>query len=195
MILFFATVCIGCPTCCDCCGRVWGVCICAEPGWDSCCTRITDPICIAGNGLCEGLRATAYAALTIAEETVNAAQGSLKVAEGVLEAAKAVVSTAKYSLDAANGILEAAQVTYQVGTDVAGRIASFGLNGLVNIREISFDVDLSAASGGSFSGSVRAVFLGQAEVTVSLSVNLRDIVSMAKQLAERIGDGFASLFS
>ncbi len=125
---------------------------------------------------------------------VSTARRSLDAAKDVLDGARATVNTARVSLDAANLALQAASATYNVGSKAAGKIASFGINGLISIREISFDVNLSVANGGSFSGSVRANFLGQTEVTVRLNINVRDITSMAKQLANRIGDDFSSLF-
>ena len=61
-------------------------------------------------------------------------------------------------------------------------------------KEISFSANLDVAAGGSFSGSVRAVFAGAAETTVSININLHDIISMAKQLADHIGSEFSSIF-
>ena len=53
---------------------------------------------------------------------------------------------------------------------------------------------LDSAARGSFSGSVRAVFAGAAETTISFNINLYDITSMVKQLVDHIGDGLSSLF-
>ena len=46
----------------------------------------------------------------------------------------------------------------------------------------------------SFSGSVRAVFAETAQTTVSIHINLHDITSMAKQLADHIGKDFSLLY-
>ena len=90
--------------------------------------------------------------------------------------------------------LEGVNKAFAVGIEAASAVASFGLNGLISIIRISFRANLNHAAGGSFSGSVRAVFAGAAEATVSLNINLHDITSMAKQLADHIGNGFSSLF-
>ena len=86
------------------------------------------------------------------------------------------------------------ETTYAAGLEAANLISRLGVNGLINIRQISFDVELATAAGGSFSGSATAVFAGAAETTVSLNVNLFDILSMARQLANHIGNGLSSLF-
>ncbi len=168
-------VCIGCIRGTRCCGRVWGNCICLRPHFESCCSRISDPTCEAANAACNALRATARAALRVVEETVRGARHSVDVADGALVAAQRVVNTARGTLDAAVAVLEAASQTYRLGTEAASAIASVGVNGLVSIRAISFDVSLGAANSGSFSGSVRANFLGQAEVNIGLEINMRDI--------------------
>ncbi len=170
------------------------MCVCEEPRINPCCTRIPDPVCEGENLACRGLRATAEEAIRAAEGTVSVAQKSVDAAEGVLKAAQATVNAARGSLNAAKEVLKATSDTFKVGSEVARKIADFGVNGLISIREISFDVNLSVASGGSFSGSVRASFLGQADISVSLRIDMRDITSMAKQLADEIGNAFSSLF-
>lgn len=122
------------------------------------------------------------------------AQEGLSAAQTTLKAAQATVDAARVSLDAVNAVLQAVSDTYKLGSDVAGKITSFGINGLVSIHEITFNAELSVANGGSFSGSVKARFLGHAQVTVRININLRDITAMAKQLADEIGAGFSSLF-
>lgn len=138
-----------------------------------------------------------------------------KPIQAALDGARAVVNTAKHTLDAANAALiplqeavKAAQVAVTgaeqalkgveaavaVGLKASNIIAKVGLNGLISIRQIRFHASLAVASGGSFSGSVRARFAGAAEITVRLRINLRNVKSMAKQLVRRIGSGFSRLF-
>lgn len=190
----FPSACVPCITGSHCCGHVFGACVCKLPEYDSCCTHVSDPVCESANLACKGLRATAQAAFSAAETAVKGAESSLDVANAGLVAAHGAVTAAKSSLDAAKETLSATAATYKLGSEAADKIAQFGLNGLIHIREISFDVSLSEANGGSFSGSVSASFAGQAEVTVSLNINLRDITSMVKQLASHIGSGLSGLF-
>lgn len=101
---------------------------------------------------------------------------------------------AEEGVNVAQRVLDGIEAAYAAGLKAAEFIAKLGLNGLISIREISFDASLDAASGGAFSGSVRAVFVGAAEVTISFNINLYDITSMVKQLVDHIGDGLSNLF-
>ena len=139
---------------------------------------------------CETLREAARAA----QGLVQLARESLNFAELILDAAQEIVDVARLTLDAANAALDTARATYQVGADAALTIAQVGINGLVSIREISFDVELSVADGGAFAASIQASFLGQADVTLSVNINLRDITATARNLADQIGNEFSSLF-
>ena len=133
-------------------------------------------------------------ALTAAEKLVASSEFTLDAAKAALIPFEEAFNGAEGLVTAAEVTLEGVETTFAAGLDAAAAIASYGLNGLVRIREISFDVSLDAAAGGAFSGSVRAEFAGSAEVTISLSIDLRDITSMARQLADHIGNGLSSLF-
>ena len=194
MFSLFCPVCIGCFDGTYCCARAWGKCVLRCPEWDSCCSRISDPICEAENVACEALKAPIQVALAAARELVESTGDTLQVANYGLAFAEAALTVAEEGVNAAQDFLDGIESTYAVGLKVAESIAEVGLNGLVDIREISFDVGLDVASGGAFFASVRAVFAGAAEVTISLDINLYDITSMVKDLADRIGDGFSSLF-
>ena len=187
-------VCIGCPSGWTCCGTAWGTCVCTRPGWNSCCTRIPDPACEAANVACAALKEPIKLALRAAEEVVDSSRVTLDGLKAALTPLKAAVEAAKAVVKVAEEALEGLKVTFATALQAADAIVAFGLNGLISIREISFNVNLDVAAGGSFSGSVRAVFVGAAEVTVSFNINLFDITSMATQLADHIGSGFSSLF-
>ena len=159
-----------------------------------CCTSVPDPVCEAANAACIALKEPLKAALVVAEEAVNTARGTLDAAKAALIPLQAAVDAAQVVVDGAEQALEGVKAAFAVGLQAANAIANFGLNGLISIREISFNANLDVAAGGSFSGSVRAVFAGAAETTVSINIDLRDITSMARQLADHIGDAFSSLF-
>ena len=186
--------CIKCPKGTTCCGSVWGTCVCYRPVFGDCCTSVPDPVCESQNAACLALKEPLKAALTAAEATVNTARGTLDAAKAALIPLQAAVTAAQATVDGAEQALEGVKAAFAVGLRAANAIANFGLNGLISIREISFSANLDVAAGGSFSGSVRAVFAGAAETTVSLNINLHDITSMAKQLADHIGNAFSSLF-
>ena len=125
---------------------------------------------------------------------MNAAGKSLEVAQLSLVAARAVVGEAEIALDAANIVLEATKQVYKLGAKAAELIADYGINGLISIQYIRFDAELSVAAGGRFSGSVRAQFLGGAQTTIALDIDLYDVTSMASQLADHIDNGLSGLF-
>ena len=127
-------------------------------------------------------------------DVVQSAQASLSVAEAQLAAAQRDADSAGATLQAANAALTTATVANQLGTEAAETIARVGLNGLVSIREIVFDESLSVADGGAVTAFIRASFLGQADHFLFMSINLRDITAIARDLAEQIGNGFSSLF-
>ena len=69
----------------------------------------------------------------------------------------------------------------------------FALNDVLSIDEITFDVHISVANGGSFDGTVKGTILG-ADVNVVVNINVYDIVSTAKTLAEEVIDGLSAFF-
>ena len=125
---------------------------------------------------------------------MNGASKSLDAAQLALVGARAVVEEAEIALDAANAVLEATKQVYKLRAKAEELIADFSINGLISIRSVRFDAELSVANGGCFSGSVTARFLGGAQTTVSLNIDMNDITSMACQLADRIGNGLSGLF-
>ena len=168
--------------------------MCQRPTWNSCCTRITDPTCEAANAACYALKEPIKAALSGAEAIVDSSRVALDAAKAAIAPLEAAVTAAQESVNLASQALDGVRATFAAALNAANAIASVGINGLISIREISFNANLDVAAGGSFSGSVRAVFLGAAETTVSFNINLYDITAMAKQLADQVGSGFSSLF-
>ena len=183
-------VCVPAPCGTTCKQHLFGTCVIYLPTFSSCCFKSPDPVCETAKAACNAARATAKGVLKAAEKIVEGSKVTLDAANGVLEGAKGVVSAAKHTLDVANAALEAAKVTYKVGADAATAIVRFALNDLFNIKSITFDVTLSAASGGSFSASVSARILGN-NVNVSLKIDVHNIVSMAKQLADKAIGGLS----
>jgi hypothetical protein len=133
-------------------------------------------------------------ALRGAEELVDSSRVTLEAAKAALAVPEAALIVAEQGVNVAKAAVDGVEAAFAAGLKAAEFIAKLGLNGLISIREISFDVNLDAAAGGSFSGSVTAVFGGAAEVTISFNINLYDITSMVTQLVDRIGDGLSSLF-
>ena len=194
VIVTHFTVCVGCLDGSTCCGTAWGHCVCWRPKWNGCCHRISDPTCEAANAACIALKEPIKLSLRGAEALVGTTRQTLDVANAAITGLQQAVNVAQQGLRGAEEVVRAVQTTYAAGLQAADFISRLTINGLISIREISFDVTLATAAGGSFSGSITAAFAGAAETTISLSVNLYDITSMASQLANHIGNGLSSLF-
>ena len=166
------------------------MCICTHPGWDSCCTRITDPICVTANAACWLLKKPLDLILQGAIVIVDKSRHLLDVAKAALSVAQGFVYAAKGVLQGAIGFLEGVKVTYRVGVNAISALANFVLTQVINIREIYFKVGLSAASGGAFQCRIKGVLMGN-NLNVSLRFDTRNIWSLVKNLAERAVSGLS----
>lgn len=134
------------------------------------------------------------ALLRVAETAVRESQVTLDIAKVTFDVAKAAVNQAKYTLDAAVAALEVVQHTYRIGVEAATLISSIGLGNMISIEKLEFEVSLSTAATGAFSGSVTACFAGQASTTISIHIDLFNPISMARELGEHVVSGLSSLF-
>ena len=194
IILSAVKACVPCPKGTTCCGHVWGKCICRRPKFGSCCASVPDAACHAKNAGCYALKKPIQASLRAAKAIVNTARHTLDAANAALIPLQGAVKAAQVAVKGAEQALRGVKAAFAVGLKASNIIAKVGLNGLISIREIRFRASLAVAAGGSFTGSVRARFAGTAEMTVRLSINLHNVKSMAKQLANHIRKGFSSLF-
>ena len=183
-------MCVGCPKGWDCCGSAWGKCVCKRPGWDSCCKRVTDPACTAKNAACYLLKKPLDLVLTAAIKVVDKSRVLLDAAKGALSVAQGVVNAAKRSLDLAIGFLEGVKKAYRTGVNAMSALANFALTKIINIREMYFKAGLSVANGGVFHCRIRGVLMGKS-VNLNLSFDTRNIMSIAKGLAERAFSGIS----
>ena len=186
----FLTVCIGCPRGWKCCGKVWGTCVCKRPKWNSCCKRITDPVCLGRNAACYALKKPLDFALTAAIRIVDKSKVALDVAKGALSVAKGIVNAAKRSLNVAIAFLERVKRTYRIGVNAISALTRFTLTKIINIRKMYFRVGLRLANGGKFQCRVEGVLLGRS-INLSLSFNTRNIWSVGRALAERAISGLS----
>ena len=125
-----------------------------KPYWRRCCKRVTNPLCIAKNVLCRGLRIAAIAGLRVARFLVGKSRRIFDAVNLVLKGAEHFVRIAKKSLDIVNAVLEGVKIVYQAGTKALTAIINFTLGGVFDIREVSFDVALSTAATGHFRTSI-----------------------------------------
>ena len=99
-----------------------------------------------------------------------------------------MVEIGKKSLDIANAVLEGVNRAYQAGTKALSAIVSFGLGGVFDIREVSFDVALSTAATGHFRALIEVSIFRKLK-RFSLDINLRNILSFVKAIGERAVKG------
>lgn len=186
-------MCVGCPSGWDCCGRAWGKCVCTHPGWDSCCKRITDPVCVTANTACGALKKPLDLILQGAIKVVDKSRVTLDIAKTALSAAQGVINSAKRLLDLAIKALDVVRATYRVGVGALNAIAKFTLTKIINIKEMYFKVQLSAANGGKFQCRVKGVLVGK-NINLNLSFDTKNILSIAKSLGEKAVSGISKFF-
>ena len=165
--------------------RVWGECVIPCLEWSSCCFKIPDPICLLYNLGCAILRGIAELAILVAEVALLIAEGVLYAAEGVIYGLEVIVDNARVVLDVAVAILEAIKLTVAVGLAALEAITKFLLTGIIDIREIGFDVHLSLFSHGSISAYVDVSFFSQDPVRLSVTLPIINPLAIVKDLAER----------
>ena len=164
-----------------------------KPYWRRCCKRIRNPVCITKNVLCKGLRIAAIAGLRAARFLVGKSRHIFDAANVVLKGVEHVVRISKRSLDIVNALLEGVKILYQAGTKALSAIISFGLGGVFDIREFTFDVALSTAATGHFRASI-VVSIFRKLKRFSLNINLKNILSFVKAIGERIIRGLKKFF-
>ena len=183
-------MCVGCPSGWVCCGRAWGACVCTHPGWNSCCTHVNNPICVAANAACAALKAPLDLALVVAREIVDKSRYTLDVAKAAVSVAQGAVNAAKGVLDLAIAALEVVKITYRVGVNALTAFARFALTQIINIRKMYFKVSLSAANGGKFQCQVQGTLMGK-NINVKLHFDTKNIFGIAKSLGEKALSGIS----
>ena len=120
-----------------------------------------------------------------AEYLVRKSKGILNAANVVLKVAKRVVSITKHCLVIVKAILERDKRAYQAGMKALSAIVRYGLNGIFDIRELSFNVALSSAATGHFRVSVLVSIFHKLK-RFSLNINLRNILSFVRAIGEKV---------
>ena len=177
-------VCIGCPSGWECCATLWEACVCTVPGWDSCCIRVTDPICIAANAACWVLKKPLDLILQGTVVVVDKSRHSLDVVKAVVSVAQGVVYAAKGGLDGAIGFLKGVKATYKIGVNAISALADFTSTRIINIHEMYFKVGLSVAGKGAFHCQIKGILMGQ-NLDVNLHFDTKNIWSLVMDLAEK----------
>ena len=190
----FYSVCVGCPKGWKCCGKEWGICYCKRPKWKKCCKKISDPACVTANTVCAKKKELLDLILQEAIKVVDKSKVTLKLAIAALSAAQDAVNSAKTAFDLAVKALDVVRTTYKVGVSALNAIDKFTLTKIINIKEMYFKVQLSAANGGKFQCQVKGVLVGR-NIDLNLSFDISNILSIAKSLGEKAMPGILKFFS
>ena len=186
-------MCFGCARGWDCCKKKWGKCICKTPGWDDCCSRAEDPVCISENAACALLKEPLDLILQGAAAFVDESRIVLDGAKVALSVGQGLVDAAKGTLDIAIAGLTAVRKTYRAGVEALSAFANFALTEIINIREMYFKVALSVADGGEFQCRVKGVLMGN-NIDLDLALNVKNPLELAKSLGEKAISGISGFF-
>lgn len=129
----------------------------------------------------------------ILENTLNAlrsAKDSLYKAIDAFRKAEMAVTIAKQSLDIAKTALDKVKNVYKVGVKAAKALRSFIATKIISIHEVYFKVALSVAESGKFQCRVKGVVVGR-NLNVNLKFDVRDVLSIAKSLGEKVISGIS----
>ena len=182
-------VCIGFFETYGCKARVWGGCVCPKWRWNSCKFRVPDPICLLFNAGCFVLRLPIEGLILIAKGVLSLVEIVLRAAEAVLRAAQFVVDKAKYLIDLAKAAVEVIKVTFKAGLKALEFIISYALTGIIDIREIGFDVRLALFDHGHISAYMKVSFLRQSPVTLRITLPIFNPLKIVGDLADMAEPG------
>jgi len=122
----------------------------------------------------------------VIDDVVDETQKAIDNAQKAYDAAKDELDRVNNLLDKAEKEFDDVKKTFQSGIEIFQYIAKFGSGGIVSITSISFDVSLQSASGGNFEGGINLQFLGEHNLSLKVSFNLRDISSLARNIFKKI---------
>jgi hypothetical protein len=171
-----------CP--CGCAKRVWGACVWPCLKWKSCCFTIPDIFCVLYNVGCAILRALAEIVILAVQALLFIAEGILAVIEGVLHGLTFIVDNARYLLDVVIAVLEVIKITIKVGLAALEAITKFLLTGIIDLREIGFNLRLGLFTHGEISVNVVASFFRLPEVKLQLTLPIPNPLAIVTDLAE-----------
>ena len=155
----------------------------------SCCLKLPDPLCILYNTGCAILRAPVELLILIAKGVLLVVEAILLAAELVLRGLQVVVDKARVIVDVLIAILEALKWTLRIGLKALEYITSFLLTGIIDIREIGFDLAIGLFKHGHISAYMDVSFLRQSPVRLSIKLPIFNPLALVGDLAERVVPG------
>lgn len=123
-------------------------------------------------------------------KALRSAGDRLYKAIDVFRTTESAVAFAKKSLGIAKRELENVKKLYKVGVKALKALKSFIATKIINIHEIYFKVALSVANSGKFQCRMKGVVVGR-NLDVNLNFDIKDILSIAKSLGEKVISGIS----
>ena len=185
MTLCFFAVCIPFLRFSGCFFKAWKTCLIPGVKWDKCAIKVPDPFCLAYNAWCFTERIAMEVLIFAAKAGLIFVEGILAITETVIHGLKVLADTSKIFLNLAITVLESVKVTFSVGLKAFEAITKFSLTGIINIKEIGFNAELSLFSHGRISAYVVASLFGSNPTTLQVTIPLINPLAIAKDLAER----------
>ena len=187
-IFTFLIVCVPCT--CGCSVKVWGKCI--VPGYCSCCSYTTDPLCLAANVACEALKKPIESSLRGAEAVISGLESGFNKAQVVLQDAQAGVNRAQNVLNNANDDLGRIRARYGSDLDISDSIRSYTISGIVKVVAVTFDVELMGLTRESFvSADIRMTTCCIGSFATRLRLPISNPQAIASELVNRYKVQFA----
>jgi hypothetical protein len=165
--------------------RAWRKCVIPRLKWDKCALKLPNLGCLAHNVWCGAKRLAINIVILAAKTALLLVEGILATAELAIHGLKVIVDKAKIIVDVAKAALEVVKVAVAVGLKALEVITKFLLTGIINIKEIGFDVQLSLFSHGRISAYVVVSFFGSSPTTLQVTIPLINPLAIVKDLAEK----------
>ena len=142
---------------------------------------------MASNAACSLLKEPIKAALSAAQAGISGLQAGADAARNTLASARSLVSAAINKLDEAKRGLDRVRDEFRKGLDILSKIVTYSLTGIVNVREITFEVALTTAldKSSSININVKVHTCCFGSPTVGLRFSIGNPLSIVSELVNR----------
>ena len=134
--------------------------------------------------MCAIIQAAIRVVLIAVQVALGIAEIALKVVEIALRVARSVVDKARIFVDIARVALEALKQAIRFSLAVLSAVLTAGLDGIVDLQEITFDASLGAFKSGYIAISARISFFRQSPVQIGLRLPIFNPLAIVKDLIE-----------
>ena len=189
--------------------------LCKTKGWlripypcchfTNCMISFPDPLCIAANLVCRGIRALAFVvleaakifvkapmlaldvaktAVSVAQVIVDKSRVVLKLAEAVFEIAILGLEVAKATFELAKQSLEAVKIVVGAAVKVLEFVIDYGLKNILNVRNCGFNIQISTSDLPVFEVFCEVNVFKLGWKTIKMRINFKNIFQSIWQVAK-----------